>query len=581
VQIIFKGIYLISFLFILRVVSAQTDGIPIYFIVTDASPVEKKMITRQASSDSRVVERELEDLLSDLHQQGYLAASVDSVSYEVERTTAFCHRGKKYLWINVIFDSVDRSVIRRANIRISRYNNHWVDPRTLQKDQQRLVGFYENSGYPFASVSLKQMEFDGEKVKARMIVDKGPLIRIDSIIIKGTARISKKYLANQIGIAHGDLYRESTIRAISDRIRETTFLREIKPFEIEYFQDKADIYTYLEKGKASQFNGIIGIIPNNEKTGKLLVTGDINFSLINPFGRGTAFGLNWKKPEPLTQELKMRASYPYIFSSSIGLGFDLLLLKQDTTYFIAEPAVELDFFLKGSNYIRIFFRHQGSSLLSTTGYEDTPHLPPYADINTSLYGAGLFYNKLDYLFNPRRGIFIEADMSIGTKKIRKIPELNDDIYKGLDLSTTKTILDGKISFFVPVGTRFTLQFRNISGHLINKHLFANELYRLGGINNLRGVDENSILASTFSIGTLELRYLFEEQSNLFLFLDQGYYKKDLSTDITEDTPTGFGAGMNLQTRAGIFTISYAMGRQFDNPVNISNAKVHFGYISRF
>jgi len=44
---------------------------------------------------------------------------------------------------------------------------------------------------------------------------------------------------------------------------------------------------------------------------------------------------------------------------------------------------------------------------------------------------------------------------------------------------------------------------------------------------------------------------------------------------------GFGAGMNLQTRAGIFTIIYAMGRQFDNPVNIGNAKMHFGYISRF
>jgi len=272
---------------------------------------------------------------------------------------------------------------------------------------------------------------------------------------------------------------------------------------------------------------------------------------------------------------------PYIFSSSIGLGFDLFLLKQDTTYFVAEPEVELDFFLKGSNYIRIFFRHQGSSLLSTAGFENISYLPSYADVNTALYGVGLFFSSLDYQFNPRRGVFIEADMSIGTKKIRKNPELNDEIYKGVDLSTTKTILDGRISFFIPIGSRFTLQLRNISGHIVNEYLFANELFRLGGIYNLRGVDENSILASTFTIGSLEFRYLFEEQSNLFLFLDQGYYKKDLSTAPAEDTPTGFGAGLNLQTRAGIFTISYAMGRQFDNPVNLSTAKVHFGYTSRF
>jgi len=539
------------------------------------------MITRQISFDSLVVERKLGELLSDLHQQGYLAASIDSVNYEAERIMAYCHQGEKYRWVKVIFDSIDQGVIHRANIRINRYNNHWIDPLILQKDQQRLIGFFENSGYPFASVRLGQMEFDGDRVKARMIVDKGPLIKIDSIIIKGTARISRKYLENQIGITHGDLYRETNIRAISDRIRESNFLHEIKPFEVEYFQDMADIYTYLEKGKANQFNGIIGIIPNNEKTGKLLLTGDINFSLVNPFGRGTSFGLNWKKLEPLTQELKIHGSYPYIFSSSIGLGFDLFLLKQDTTYFVAEPEVELDFFLKGSNYIRIFFRHQGSSLLSTAGYENTPYLPPYADVNTSLYGAGLLFNRLDYRLNPRRGIFIEADMSIGTKKIRKSPELNDDIYKRLDLSTTKKILDGMISFFIPISNRFTIHLRNISGHIMNEYLFANELFRLGGINNLRGVDENSILASTFSVGTLEFRYLFEEQSNLFLFIDQGYYTKNVFQDIVEDTPTGFGAGMNLQTRAGIFTISYAMGRQFDNPVNFSNAKVHFGYVSRF
>ncbi|KPK86318.1 MAG: hypothetical protein AMS27_05290 [Bacteroides sp. SM23_62_1] len=547
----------------------------------DTSPAKEKLITRQSQPDSLVVDRKFGELLADLYQQGYLAASIDSIDYDEEKITGYCHKGARYNWVKVNFDTVDKAVFRKANIKAKKYVNSRVDPLVLVKDQRKIVEYYEDSGYPFASARLDNMEFEGEDVTASMIVDKGPLITIDSIIIKGTARISQKYLENQIGIAHGDLYRESAVRAISDRIRETSFLREIKPFEVEFFQDKADIYAYLEKGRANHFNGIIGIIPNNEKTGKLLLTGDISFSLVNPFGRGTSFNLNWKKLEPLTQELTIHGSYPYIFSSFIGVGFDLFLLKQDTTYFLAEPEVELDFFLKGSNYIRIFFRHQGSSLLSKSGLKNIDYLPPYADMNTSFYGAGIFYNRLDYRFNPRRGIFIEGDVSIGTKKIQKIPELRDDIYESLDLSTTKTVFNGMISFFIPVGTKFTLQLRNISGHIINKYLFVNELFRLGGINNLRGVDENSILASSFTIGTLEFRYLFEEQSNLFLFFDQGYYIKDLSQDVVEDTPSGFGAGMNLQTRAGIFTISYAMGRQYKNPVNLSSAKVHFGYLSRF
>jgi hypothetical protein len=48
-----------------------------------------------------------------------------------------------------------------------------------------------------------------------------------------------------------------------------------------------------------------------------------------------------------------------------------------------------------------------------------------------------------------------------------------------------------------------------------------------------------------------------------------------------DYPLGFGAGINMQTRAGIFSLNYALGKQFDNPINVGNAKIHIGYINRF
>jgi len=291
--------------------------------------------------------------------------------------------------------------------------------------------------------------------------------------------------------------------------------------------------------------------------------------------------MDWRKLEPLTQELNVSGSYPYIFNSSVGIGMNLFLLKQDTTYFRVEPKVELQYFFNGSNYIRIFYQNQASSLLNTSGLEEITTLPVYADYSTSLYGAGIKFNRLDYIFNPRKGIFLEGDMSVGSKKIKKNPDINDDVYEDLDLTTTKTVLTSGIYVYIPMGGNFVTHIKNLNGFMFNENLFENELFRLGGIRNLRGVDENSITASTFILGSLEFRYLFEEQSNLFLFVDGGYYQNKISSGEKEDTPLGFGAGMNLQTRAGIFTISYAMGRQFDNPVNIGNSKVHIGYIQRF
>ena len=291
--------------------------------------------------------------------------------------------------------------------------------------------------------------------------------------------------------------------------------------------------------------------------------------------------MNWKKLEPLTQELNVSGSYPFVFNSSVGIGIDLSLLKQDTTYFRAEPEVELQYLFSGSNWLRLFYMGQVSSLSGSRGTDEITTLPPYAMFNASLYGAGIKFSKLDYQFNPRRGFSIRGDASIGSKKIKKDPEINSDVYANVDLSTTKTILTSGIYLYLPMGRNFVFHIRNLNGFMLNKNLFENELFRLGGIQTLRGMDENSVTASSYIIGSLELRYLFEEQSNLFLFFDGGYWRKDITTGITEDTPFGFGAGMNLQTRAGIFTISWALGSQFDNPINIGNAKVHIGYIQRF
>jgi len=414
-----------------------------------------------------------------------------------------------------------------------------------------------------------------------MVIDKGPLIRIDSIIVKGNAKISMKYLKKQIGLDKYDFYQEKKIIAISGRIKETTFLREIKPFEIEFRKNAVDIYTYLEKNRANQFNGIIGIIPKNEVTGKLLLTGEINFSLANPFGRGILFNMDWKKLEPLTQELNVNASYPYIFNSSLGVGISLSLLKQDTTYFRAEPEIELRYFFSGSNWFRVFYMNQVSSVSGSSGGIETGGLPPFAEYKTSLYGAGIKFSKLDYQFNPRRGINIRGDVSIGSKKIRKDSDMDNDVYKNVDLSSTKTVFTSAIYVYVPLGGNFVVHLRNLDGMIFNKNLFENELFRLGGIQNIRGMDENSVEASSYFTGSIELRYLFEEQSNLFMFLDGGYWQKKITTGIKEDTPIGFGIGMNLQTRAGIFTLIWALGRQYDNPINIGSAKVHIGYIQRF
>ena len=117
--------------------------------------------------------------------------------------------------------------------------------------------------------------------------------------------------------------------------------------------------------------------------------------------------------------------------------------------------------------------------------------------------------------------------------------------------------------------------------MVNEQLFANELYRMGGIKSMRGVDEASIYCSSFAIGTAELRFILDENSNAFVFVDQGWWEDRSQEALVTDAPLGFGVGTSFETKAGIFGLTYALGRQFDRPVDLRESKVHFGFTSLF
>ncbi len=535
----------------------------------------------QETADSMGTYLVLKDLMQDLRGEGYLAASVDSVVFDSLFVSAYVFTGPRFEWGNLSLDSIDQKVLRKAGIRARSFSGKPLKFKKLASAQEKILQVHENNGYPFASTYISQIQMDGPVISGNLHVeDNGPFL-IDTFHIKGEARISPVYLEKLTAVETGDVYREDRIRNISNRIRETTFLEEIRPYELEYFEGKVDVYTYLKKARANQFNGIVGILPNNEQTGKLLVTGDLHLSLVNSFGKGEQFYIAWRSLQPLSQELDLSISWPYLFGSSIGIGVDFALLKQDTSFFSINPVLDLRFFLGGTNYFHAFFDYFSSSLISTWGLENAVVLPPYADVTSSLYGLGIQFNNLDYYFNPLQGWDIRSRLGIGSKKIQRNPALPEEVYESVMETSTQLKGTADIRFFQSLGGRFTFHVASRSGYIRNDDLFANELFRLGGIKTLRGVDENSIFASFYSLGTLETRFLFERNSSVFLFVDGGYYEQSLAHEFVADFPLGFGAGINMQTRAGIFSLNYALGKQFDNPINIGNAKIHIGYINRF
>ncbi len=526
--------------------------------------------------------RELQDIILRLNDSGYLSAKVDSSrNTDSLHLKAWITSGEVFRWATIKAGNVSEDILSRANFREKVFFGEPIYFRSVTRLQKRIIAWCENNGYPFASVKLDSLKITQGKLEASLNLKKNGLFLIDSLVIKGNAKVRSVYLFNYYGIKPGDLYDESQVRKISIRSKELAFVRENQSPQALFTKDKAKLFVYLDKKGASQFDGILGVMPNNAETGKVLITGDLKLNLLNSFGRGETVSINWRKLQAQTQDLRTQIVYPFLFNTPFGVDVKFDLYKRDTTFININIAGGLQYLFSGGNYLKVFIDSRTSNLLSNYGLENATSLPQYADIKTLMYGIGAKFEKLDYRFNPRKGLRLVTNLQAGNKTIRQNAKINPEAYENIKLKTLQINADLLAEYYIPLGNRSTIKTALQGATIINQNLFQNELPRIGGLKTLRGFDEESIFASLYSIATAEYRFLLEQNSYLFGFFEQAYYENTSRDKRIFDRPFGFGAGITFETKIGIFSLTYALGKQFDNPIEFRSGKIHFGIVSRF
>ena len=512
-----------------------------------------------------------------LYENGFLEAEV-----KIDKTlkSISINQGPQYFWQDVKLGNIKKEVGQKLNFSEKLFKNKPVNIKQVFKWQEKFLRYYENHGYPFAKVKLDTISINNQFISATWYAELNKQIFIDSINIISDEPLPKFYLTSYSGIKKGNPYNENAIAQIETRIKEIPFVVSAQPHKVVFTDQKTFLNLYLKKQKASSFNGVAGFLPD-ENTGEILITGDAKLALQNALGSGEIIKLNWRKLQTNTQDLNAFVNVPYLFNTPVGTELDLKLYRRDTTFAEQNIKLGLQYAINQGNFFKVFIENYASNLISTSIFQDFTTLPPLIDVRKRSYGIGISAFKLNYKFNPRSGFTYNLNASAGTRQVIENINLNPIIYDSLDLKTNQFNLFFDGEYFFPLFKRSTLKIGNQSKWLINNQIFANELLRIGGLNTLRGFDEESITASAYSIFTTEYRILLEENSFFYFFSDVAFWERNLRTSYDKDLPFGFGTGISFQTKAGIFTVNYALGKQRNNPLDLRVAKIHFGFLSLF
>ena len=527
-----------------------------------------------------------------LQSQGFVAASLDSVSFAEGKALIYLFLGQQYRSMKLSIRPQDLIYLQATGINLQpKKANPSFNFAQYTALSEKLLDYFEESGFPFAKVNLDSVSITDNQIAATLIIEKGGPYHIDSIRMYGPAKISKNFIHRYLNIERGSAYSKKKLDKINQRLLELPYLQQSRPWDITMLNTGSLVNLYLQPRRSNQVNVLAGLLPANQQLGgKLLLTIDANLRLQNAFSSGETIGLIWQQIQPKSPRINLQYTQPYLFNSPFGVDFLFDLLKKDSAFLNINSQIGVLYMLSPTQTGKLILQSRRTNILDTdtNAVKASRRLPDVADVSSFNLGADYELVNTDYRFNPRKGNEVYISILAGNKTIRKsnaISQLKDpgfdynSLYDTIKLKTYQLKLNLKAARYFPIGKQTVFKAGMIAGLYQSPQYFRNELFQIGGYKTLRGFDEESIYADKYVVGTLEYRYLLALNSNFFAFSDFGWINNSLVKQA--NSYIGAGLGLSFETKGGIFNLSYAVGKRNDLNFDIKQSKIHFGFVSIF
>jgi len=372
------------------------------------------------------------------------------------------------------------------------------------------------------------------------------LIFIDDVSV--TKRIQKLIFKTMVGTTP-TVETQSTFNSI---FTTNNYVSAKSVYQIvRYENEKVGAVIRWEPVSESYFSGIIGA--NRSDDDSWVFNGQLDLHFENSWNTLNRIDVNWRRLDEDSQLLKLDFEEPYIFGLPVGSRFTY---EQD---------------LRQGLYVRTDL--SGSIILHKEKFGDWYFGSRNTQINVTASGVALGIEKL-----KSNSLFLGSILN--RTNDRWIPTSGFKYNMQIEIGQQKTNDENQFNVTGKIRTAWVS--RMISTVYLKSDLLAEGIWvrdgfvhpgqkmRFGGINTLRGYNEDFFQSNWIIIPNLELQLIPNISSNYFIFLNSAIQ------DQYNPKPYGYGFGITQLNKNTVIKIIYGIGRDD----SFSNGKIHLSLITR-
>jgi len=347
----------------------------------------------------------------------------------------------------------------------------------VREEIERIKEFYANEGFAFADADVDtQFDVKHRRVDLSLTINKGKKVTVEEIVIRGNTRTRDKVIRRELLLQEGQLYKSTPIKKSIRRLNNTGYFKKVDiKKEKGSTPDKLRLGVYVEE----KSTGFFSIGAGYSSVDNIIGLGEI--AERNFMGYGWTISL---KGEISGKRQNIRLSFiePYFLDTQMKLGVSLFNEEREFENYTKKG--------KGGSLLASYPIAEDVRFRGIYRYEETELLdinPSFEETLMRLFGenfdsgitssitVGVNRDKRDNIFIPLEGML--TDLSVELAGI------------GGDFFFVKYILDHSFYYRLPFAG--SIHLRGLFGYAQGyngKEVPVFELFRIGGINTLRGFE---------------------------------------------------------------------------------------------